>query len=726
MRIPGLRTRVLVVAAILAVAFGGLTARLANLQIIRHTELTALAARQHSRTVVLPAQRGPIVDRHGARLATSGPADSLFAQPRSVGDPVRVAARLAPILEMPEAELHAALVGGRPFVWLRRRVAPAVSAQIKALREPGLDLVPEPMRLYPNRELAAHVIGFVGVDGGLEGVERAWDKDLGGAPGKAITGRDALGRGIESTRTLKPPVPGQGVMLTLDTNIQYIAEREIDAAYRRTGAKAAMAVVMEPRTGDVLAVAIRPTFNPNVFVDPRMREHWRNRAVTDPFEPGSTFKVIMAAAALEEGVVTPESRIYGENGAITIAKTTIHDWKKYGWLTFTEVLQNSSNVGSIKVGLALGAERYYRHMTGFGFGALTGVGLSGESRGVLRAPSRWSALSLPTMSIGQEVSVTALQMVAAFSAIANGGTLMQPRLVKATFDADGREVRRFDPVTVRQVVSKETTQALMRILVRTVAEGTGHNAVIPGYDVGGKTGTAQKLDPNTKRYSRAPGVLSFVGIAPADAPRFVMFVMLDEPKNEKWGSEAAAPIFAAIGRDILRYLDVPPRDATAVQFDATTPGTPGSTAHSAPIRLVTTAANEPTDGVVRMPDVIGRTKRQVLALLAPLGVELEMVGRGLVTAQEPAPGTPLEPDTIVRLTLDSQAVATAPAVSKQSASAPPRRLAKATAVGENHRVPSAGFAGATESWGEAAERAEGPRSVGRGAKPPSEDDDAGR
>src|SRR5262245_22580062 len=240
----------------LAVAFGGLVGRLVYLQIFRHAELTALAARQYSRTVVLNPQRGPIVDRHGAPLAAADAAESLFAQPRYVGDPVRVAARLAPILEMPESELHAAFVSGRSFVWLRRRMAPAVAAQVKALREPGLDLVPEPIRLYPNRELGAHVVGFVGIDGGLEGVERAWEKELGGAPGQAITGRDALGRGIESARTLKPPVAGQGVMLTLDTNIQYIAEREIDAAFRRTGARAAMAIVIEPRTGDILAAAI--------------------------------------------------------------------------------------------------------------------------------------------------------------------------------------------------------------------------------------------------------------------------------------------------------------------------------------------------------------------------------------------------------------------------------------------------------------------------------------
>ena len=674
MSIPGLRTRVLIVAAILAVAFGGLVARLFQLQILRHGELTALAERQSSRTVVLHAQRGAIVDRHGAPLATSSPAESLFAHPKSVGDPVRVATRLAPILQMPESELHAALVSGRSFVWLRRRVPPAAATAIKALREPGLDFVPEPLRLYPNRELAAHVIGFVGVDGGLEGVERARDAELRGAPGKAISGRDALGRDIDGPRILKPPVAGQGVMLTLDTNIQYIAEREIDAAFHRTGAKAAMAVVMEPRTGDVLAIAIRPTFNPNTFTDVRAREHWRNRAVTDPFEPGSTFKVILAAAALEEGVVSPDSRFYGENGAIKIARTTIHDWKRYGWLTFSEVLQNSSNVGSIKIGLTLGASRYYRYMTAFGFGAPTGVDLAGESRGLLRDPGRWSALSLPTMSLGQEVSVTALQMVTAFSAIANGGTLMRPRMVRAIFDADGQEIRRFEPTPVRQVISKQTAQTLSRILVRVVEDGTGHNAAIAGYEVGGKTGTAQKLDPATRRYSRAPGVLSFVGFAPVEAPRFVMLVMLDEPKNEKWGSEAAAPIFSGIGRDILRYLDVPGRDAASVAIVSPAAEEAKAASVAGRVRLAG-AATVASDGLARMPDLGALTKRQALTALAPLGVEVEMVGQGLVVSQEPPAGTPLTRDMTVRLALMSPGAVAAPPVAalgrERGASLPP-------------------------------------------------------
>jgi cell division protein FtsI (penicillin-binding protein 3) len=637
---------VLVLAGLLALGFTGVVGRLGWLQIVRHADLAALAERQYSRTVVLQAQRGPIVDRQGAPLATSSPAESLFAQPRAVGDPVRVAARLAPLLEATERELHAAVTSGKSFVWLRRRLPPAIVAAVKALREPGLGFLPESLRLYPNRELAAQVIGFEGVDGGLEGVERAFDDALSGTPGRAVVGRDALGRDVVAETVLQEPLPGHGVMLTLDRTIQYLAEREIDAAWRRTQAKAAMVVALEPRTGDVLAIAVRPTFNPNTFLDVPSRDHWRNRAVTDPFEPGSTFKVILAAAALEEGVIRPDDRIWAENGSITIARTTIRDWKKYGWLTFAEVLQNSSNVGSIKVGLALGRERYYRYMTAFGFGAPTGVGLAGESRGQLRDPQRWSGLSLPTMSIGQEVSVTALQMVAAFGAIANGGTLMQPRLVRALFDAQGRETRRFEPRPVRQVISPETARTLTRLMTQVVAAGTGHNAAIAGYDVAGKTGTAQKLDPVTRRYSRKPGVLSFVGFAPADEPRVVMLVMLDEPKGEKWGSEAAAPIFSAIGGEVLRYLEVPPRDTVPLHIvSGPAEGTLG------PGRLASAVVEEPATDARVMPELRGQTLRQALAVLAPLGAAVKVQGRGRVKDQMPAPGEAMAAEPTVRLTL---------------------------------------------------------------------------
>jgi cell division protein FtsI (penicillin-binding protein 3) len=649
-----LRTRVFILAGILAVAFGAVVSRLVYLQVFRHAELSALAERQYSRTITLHAPRGPIVDRRGTPLATSSAAESLFAQPRSVGDPVRVAARLAPILHMGERELHGMLTSQKSFVWIKRQLPPAVIDRVKALREPGLGFVADPLRLYPNRELAAHIVGFEGADGGLEGIERAREVELAGRPGRAIVGRDALGRDVVTQQILQAPAPGHGVMLTLDNTIQYIAEREIDAAYRRTGSKAAMAVVLEPKTGDVLAVAIRPTFNPNTFTEAN-KDALRNRAITDPFEPGSTFKIIMAAAALEEGVVKPDDRIYGENGSITIARTTIRDWKKQGWMTFTEVLQQSSNVGSIKVGMAIGKEAYHRYMTAFGFGALTNVGLTGESRGLLRPPTRWSALSLPTMSIGQEISVTAMQMAASFGAIANGGVMMQPRLVRATFDADGRELKREEPKALRRVISEATARTLMQLMVQIVDHGTGHAAAIPGYDVGGKTGTAQKMDPATKRYSHAPGVLSFVGVAPADDPKFVMLVMLDEPKNEKWGSEAAAPIFSAIGREILRYLEVPPRDAQPVQIVT-------AQAHAGPLHVKTgiqsgvavapvSSEFAPADPALRMPDLRGQPLRQALATLSALRVQVALRGRGVVVGQSPEAGTALDDDTAVHLTL---------------------------------------------------------------------------
>ncbi len=662
----GLRSRTLVLAGLFACALAGLIGRLAYLQTFRHAELALAAERQHFRTVTILPKRGPIVDRHGTPLAVSTAAESLFAQPRQIADTAGVARRVAAIVGEPETAIRRRLADDRSFVWLRRRLSPAAAQAIRALGAPGLGLVAETMRHYPNRELAAHLVGFEGMDGaGLEGIERVWDAHLAGSSGKALVERDALGRDVTtSPLQLRASTPGAGVSLTIDTTIQYLAEREIDAAYRRTQAKAAMAVVMDPKTGEILALAIRPTFNPNSFGSATGTE-WRNRAVTDPFEPGSTFKVILAAAALEEGVVRPTDRIFANYGAITVANTTIRDWRKYGWLTFGEVLQNSSNIGSIKVGLALGRDRYYRYISDFGFGSPTGIGLPGESRGLLRDARRWSGLSLATMSIGQEISVTAIQLVAALGAVANGGRLMQPRIVRALLDADGRETRTFEPRVIRQVISPETARILTRLLVSVVERGTGHAAAIPGYEVGGKTGTAQKLDPATRRYSHAPGVLSFVGFAPADDPRLVMLVLLDEPKNEKWGSEAAAPIFSAIGGEVLRYLGVPPRDALPVQLVTGAPvplvpdpgvqlasGSP-HTASDSGVRLASGSphrAAPEADGPV-MPSLDGQALRQALTVLAGRTVEVEIRGRGVVVGQTPPAGEVLRPGAVVRLEL---------------------------------------------------------------------------
>lgn len=647
-----LRSRTLILAGVLACAFLGLAARLVVLQVVRHDDLLRVAEKQHSKTIALKPKRGSIVDRHGQPLAVSSSAESLYALPARIQDPDRLAGALAAILNEPAAEIEKRLTAERPFTWVRRKLPPPVAQAVRALREPGLGFVQESLRLYPNRELAAHLLGFVGADGqGLEGVEWTWDRDLAGQSGLALVERDGLGREMTGLpMVLKPAVPGRGVSLTLDATVQYLAERELDAAWRRTRSKAALAVVLDPRTGELLALAIRPTFNPNSFVTATPAE-WRNRAITDPFEPGSTFKVILAAAALEEGVVHPDDRIYGEQGAITVANTVIHDWKRYGWLTFSEVLQHSSNVGAIKAGLALGRERFYRYIVGFGFGSLTGLGLPGESRGRVRPPGEWSQLSLASVSIGQEVSVTVIQMVAAFAAVANGGRLLRPWAVRAVLDPAGREIQSFEPRVVRQVISPVTARTLTQILTRVVAQGTGKPAAILGYDVAGKTGTAQKLDPLTRRYSRAPGVLSFVGFAPAEDARFVMLVLLDEPQTAQWGSEAAAPVFAAVGSRLLRSLNVPPQDTPPVPIVrgvSTEPrvavASPGVGSH----------LERALDGL-RMPQLVGQRLRPALAALSAYAVGVEIHGHGVVVAQEPAAGSELRPGTICKLDLAPQA-----------------------------------------------------------------------
>ncbi|MBI1960109.1 MAG: transpeptidase family protein [Candidatus Rokubacteria bacterium] len=659
----GLRIRTLIVAGCLGLAFLGLSGRLVYLQVVKHEEYLRLAESQHAKAIPLTAKRGAILDRHGQVLAVSSAAETLFALPGRVDDADRLARRLAPILDEPVGEIARRLQSSKRFVYVKRRLPPAVAQAVRDLREPALGFVEESLRLYPNRELAAHVVGFEGAEGkGLGGIEQVWEAQLAGREGRALVERDALGREVSGApRILKPARPGQGLVLTIDATLQYVAEKEVDAAWRRTGSKAAMAIAMDPRTGEVLAVAIRPTFNPNTFSSATDEER-RNRAVTDPFEPGSTFKVILAAAALDEGVFRPTDRLYGEQGAIKVASATIHDWKKYGWLTFAEVLQHSSNVGAIKVGLQLGKERYYKYISGFGFGTPTGVGLPGESRGQLRSTQRWSGLSLATVSIGQEISVTALQMVASFAAVANNGRLMQPQLVRAVLDAQGREIQGFEPRVVRQVITPDTARVLTGIMTLVVSDGTGRNAAIAGFDVAGKTGTAQKLDPATRRYSRAPGVLSFVGFVPADDPRLAMLVMLDEPKNEKWGSEAAAPIFAAIGRAALRHLQVSPRDSAPVQIvrgeggAAAEPAVASLGAAGSLRALVRPAAFTPVAESARlMPALVGLSLRHAMEALAPLGVPVEITGGGVVVAQSPPPGAALLDGMPCRLTLASPA-----------------------------------------------------------------------
>ncbi|MBD0315964.1 MAG: penicillin-binding protein 2, partial [Nitrospiraceae bacterium] len=365
--------------------------------------------------------------------------------------------------------------------------------------------------------------------------------------------------------TEKTPAAGHSLTLTVDEFIQYVAEKELEDAVTAARAKAGTVIVMEPRTGAVLAMALSPKFDPNTVtgVPP---DRWRNRALTDTYEPGSTAKVIVAAAALEEKVMRPETQVYGENGRMEIAGTTIHDHDRSAWMTFAEIIEHSSNIGAVKTAMALGDLRLYRYLKAFGFGERTEIDLPGEVAGLIKEPKSWGRRSLASMAIGQEIGITSLQLVTAISAVANGGRLMRPYVVSEIRDAEGVIVDRTEPLARRRPISAQTARILTGMLEGVITRGTGSKAAVPGYRVAGKTGTAQKINPQTGRYSQTLFVGSFAGYAPADDPRIAIVVVIDEPRTEAWGGVVAAPVFRRIAEQILPYLGVPSQERTRLAF----------------------------------------------------------------------------------------------------------------------------------------------------------------
>lgn len=552
-----MRRRILCIFLLLFLSLGGVAAKLFFLQIQQGERLAERATKQYQRRLPILSRRGTIYDRTGRELAVSLKVTSVFAQPAAIEDPAGTAKTLAAILDLPAKEILARLTTDKPFVWLQRQLEPTQAAAITDLNLRGIGLFPESRRYYPRQELAAHVLGLVGLDDrGLEGLEHQYDDLLGGQPQFVVAQQDALGRIIFRQEESRPQAPIFDLTLTIDEVIQYIAERELARAVERSRAKAGTAIVMDPRTGEILALANQPTFDPNHFRKASSAAR-RNRAVTDAFEPGSVFKVILLAGALEEGVVRTGDRFHGENGAIEVSGVTIRDHEKYGWLTVQQILTHSSNVGAIKIGQKLGKGLYYHYISGFGFGSLTGLDLPGETPGLMRRPRGWSALSLSVLSLGQEISVTPVQIAAAFSAVANGGNLVRPHVLRGLRAVDGSLSRQVEPVMIRRVISSETARTLLDMMRGVVEEGTGKEAALEEYSVGGKTGTAQKLDPATGRYSHQKVVASFVGAVPAEAPRLVILVLIDEPETLRWGASIAAPTFREIARDALKYLQVP-------------------------------------------------------------------------------------------------------------------------------------------------------------------------
>ena len=563
------RGRRYILLHLLLAGFGVILFRLVSLQVLQAAELTARADRQHQKSVTLEGARGTVTDRHGKVLAMNVEVPSIFGVPTSLDSPANAAKSLSPVLHIRREEIEKKLRQDKHFVWLARKVEPDQGRRLEQLSIDGIGMVMEGRRFYPKGPLLAHVLGFVGMDGvGLEGLERRYESQLHGEKRLTILQRDALGRTV-FPKDLREQVPatGQALTLTIDEVIQYIAEKELEEAVDHARAKSGTIIVMEPRTGAILAMAVSPRFDPNAVAS-LTADRWRNRALTDTYEPGSTMKVVVAAAALEERVMMPGSMLFGENGRMTIANTTIHDHEKLGWMTFAQMIQKSSNIGAAKTGMLVGDQRLYRYLQAFGFGQRTDIDLPGEVSGLLKSPREWGRRSLASISMGQEVGVTPLQMITAVSAIANDGVLMKPYVVAEVRDQKGQRVKEILPQVKRRVVSPATARTLTTIMEGVVTSGTGTKAAIPGFRVAGKTGTAQKVDSRTGTYSSALSIGSFVGFAPADAPRLAIIVVVDEPQGEAWGGVVAAPVFRRVGEQVLTYLGVPRDDQVKIAMAA--------------------------------------------------------------------------------------------------------------------------------------------------------------
>jgi cell division protein FtsI (penicillin-binding protein 3) len=657
--------RLLIVAGVALLWMTAVFGRLGYLQLIRHSDYLARAQRQQQRTIEITPKRGAIYDRNMHPLAMSVPVESAFAVPSEIGDNKIMAARLlSNVLGIPRDVLETRFQSGGSFVWILRKLPPDKAEAVRALNLKGVYLQSENQRYYPKRELAAHVLGFVDLDEkGLGGIEYGLDNLIRGKSEKIVVMADARQRWFDGGSAQKDQ--GANVILTIDEKIQYIAERELATAIAKTHATAGTVIVQNPNDGAILALANWPKFNPNSPNDAKT-EARMDRAVSAIYEPGSTFKLITLAAAFDQNLTRPEEVFNCENGAVYIAGHRIRDHKPFGMLTVSDILAKSSDVGAIKIALRLGAPKFYEYIRGFGFGQQTGVDLPGESKGILRKLDNWTPVSIGSISMGQEVGVTPMQLVTAVSAIANGGTLYKPHVV--------REVRRgsetlpmpasLAPGEPREAVRPETAATLRRLMEGVVLHGTGTKARLDGWTSAGKTGSAQKIDPATGRYSPTQLIASFSGFAPINDPAVTILVSLDSPVGLHEGGEVAAPVFKRIAEQVLPYLDVPrdvplsPKliqaayqqkkaddqqnlgDFTPVDFSAQPDQLPGpDNAEKKPETkqpAVTVALDQGGDTAV--PDFRGKTMRDVTEMCLRLGLEPVLVGSGLAVDAAPTSG----------------------------------------------------------------------------------------
>jgi cell division protein FtsI (penicillin-binding protein 3) len=531
--------------------------RLFLIQVVRYGEWIQRAQRQQQRTIEISPQRGIIYDRNGNELAMSIMVDSIFAVPSEIKDHATAATLLASVLGSDEKEILTKLNTAKNFCWVARKVNSETSDRILRLGIKGIYAQKEPKRFYPKRELAAQVLGYVGLDDeGLGGIERTYDDDLRGHAGKLSITRDA--RGSRLGRTETKPEPGANIVLTIDEKIQYIAEREIDRAMEETKAVGATIVVQNPKTGEIIALANRPTFNPNTFNTVPDPKALKNHAVSDVFEPGSMFKTVTLSAALEEKVVQPEDKVDASQGFIVVGGAKMRDAHHMGVLTVAEVLAQSSNVGAIKIGMKLGEEKLYKYIRAYGFGQASGIELPGETRGLVKPVKYWSKTSIGAMSIGQEIGVTPIQVISAVSTIANDGVYVAPRIVAGVTPPNGGAQQIvFHPAESRRVLSTLTAAQMKQMMEGVVLFGTGRKAILDGYTSAGKTGTAQKVDPATGKYSPNKYVGSFTGFAPVGKPAITVTVIIDSAQGLHQGGQVCAPVWARVAQQALEYMNVP-------------------------------------------------------------------------------------------------------------------------------------------------------------------------
>ena len=647
--------------------------RLYYLQVPQNPLFLSRAESLYGRTLQDTPRRGNIYDRNGTPIAISVAVDSLYAVPAEIPNPDLAARLLARILSLPAKDLAARLRSNRHFIWIKRKVTATEISRMEALQLTGIYTRKEMKRFYPQGRLAAQVLGSVGMDGaGLAGIEYKFNHKLQGPPGRLVLATGTASNLLDGPDRSAPP--GQGVVLTLDEKMQYIAEKALDRVVAQFRPSGATVVVQDPFTGHILAMANRPSYNPNDFRKTPER-NWMNRAVAWTYEPGSTLKIVTFAASLEENLTTPQEWIDCQNGSLLLAGHRFHDHNPFDSLTSSQVLAQSSNVGTIKLALRVGKKRLYRYLDRLGFGRPTGIRLPGESRGLLRPPRKWSKLSLASLSLGHEIGVTPVQLVTAYSAIANGGTWMQPKIFRGYRDRE-----RLDPVQDvpgKRILQPSTAQELKRMLALVVEEGTGRRARPAGYSAAGKTGTAQKIDA-TGRYSDHEYVASFVGFAPVDRPAVTVLVVVDSPSGAIYGAEVAAPVFKSITEQILAYLNVPHApafenlqlassaggwNASSLEEDDRAKSRPNGPGRPVPplqplqqvsLKKLSLLSSAPTlfpatSPGIEVPDFSGRPLREAVRQGVELGLKIRVRGSGQVIRQFPEAGSRLAPGDEIRL-----------------------------------------------------------------------------